>query len=67
MSILDVQQFEKRFDIHQLERTIPVFGGVDLALQEGQFLLVSGRNGVGKSTLLRCLDRSYLPTSGRAL
>ena len=33
----------------------------------GQFLLVSGANGIGKSTLLRCLYRSYLPSGGQAL
>ncbi|MEL7434457.1 MAG: ATP-binding cassette domain-containing protein [Chloroflexota bacterium] len=32
-----------------------------------QLLLVSGANGIGKSTLLRCLYRSYLPTAGQAL
>ena len=33
-----------------------------LTLNRGEFLLVEGANGVGKSTLLRCLYRSYRPT-----
>jgi alpha-D-ribose 1-methylphosphonate 5-triphosphate synthase subunit PhnL len=45
---------------------IDVFEGLSFSLRSGEFLLVSGRNGIGKSTLLRCLYRSYLPTAGHA-
>ncbi len=43
--------------------------GVSLApaLGVGDVLLLSGPNGVGKSTLLRTLYRSYLPAGGRIL
>lgn len=67
MKILDVRQYTKFFNIHHLERRIPVFADLDFSLQSGQFLLVRGANGVGKSTLLRCLYRSYRPTTGQAL
>ncbi|MFN8562286.1 MAG: ATP-binding cassette domain-containing protein [Anaerolineae bacterium] len=40
---------------------------MSFTLDEGQFLLVSGPNGVGKSTSLRCLYRSYLPSGGHAV
>src|SRR5262249_23247158 len=36
-------------------------------LESGQFMLVGGANGAGKSSLLRCLFRTYIPTSGSAL
>jgi alpha-D-ribose 1-methylphosphonate 5-triphosphate synthase subunit PhnL len=65
--ILDVRDLTKRFAIHHLERAVPAFESLSFVLDAGQFLLVSGPNGVGKSTLLRCLYRSYLPTSGSAL
>lgn len=67
MKILDVHDLTKRFEIAHLRRSIDVFAAVSFALYQGEFLLVSGRNGVGKSTLLRCLYRSYLPTGGEAL
>lgn len=67
MSLLTVVDYTKHFHIHHLGREIPVFENLNFTLHTGQFLLVSGANGIGKSTLLRCLYRSYLPTSGQAL
>ena len=67
MPILNVENYSKHFTIHHLNRHIPVFQNLNFTLEAGQFLLISGPNGVGKSTLLRCLYRSYLPTAGRAI
>lgn len=67
MPLLQIENFTKAFHIHQLGRAIPVFAALNVAVDGGQFVVVSGPNGVGKSTLLRCLYRSYVPTSGRAL
>lgn len=66
MPVLDVQQLTKTFHIHHLGRAIPVFDELSFTLDAGQFLLVTGPNGKGKSTLLRCLYRTYLPSSGQA-
>jgi alpha-D-ribose 1-methylphosphonate 5-triphosphate synthase subunit PhnL len=66
MVLLDVEDFAKRFTIHQLGRTITAFTDVTFTLRAGELVLVRGPNGVGKSTLLRCLYRTYLPTSGIA-
>ncbi len=66
MMILNVENYTKQFEIHQLDRKIHVLSELSFMLEEGQFLLVSGSNGAGKSTLLRCLYRTYLPTSGCA-
>jgi alpha-D-ribose 1-methylphosphonate 5-triphosphate synthase subunit PhnL len=67
MTLLDVRNYSKYFNIHHLGRQIPVFDQLNFTLDAGQFVLVSGPNGVGKSTLLRCLYRSYRVTSGQAL
>lgn len=67
MDLLHVENLSKHFVIHHIGREVPAFSDVSFQLQPGQFLLVRGRNGVGKSTLLRCLYRSYLPSSGRAV
>ena len=42
-----------------------VLSGVSLSLAEGQFLGLVGRNGVGKSTLLKTIAGPVRPTSGR--
>ena len=67
MRLLQVENYSKQFEIHQLGRKINVLSELSFTLDEGQFLLVSGSNGSGKSTLLRCLYRTYRATSGSAL
>jgi heme exporter protein A len=41
-----------------------VFAGIDLELEDGGFLLVTGPNGSGKTTLLRVLARLAAPSAG---
>lgn len=67
MPLLEVKNYSKSFKIHHLGREITVFDNLSFELNHGEFLLVEGANGVGKSTLLRCLYRSYRPTHGQAL
>ena len=43
---------------------IEAFRDVSFILAAGQFLGVSGPSGSGKSSLLKCLYRTYLPTTG---
>jgi len=38
--------------------------GVDLEVPAGEFLVVLGGNGCGKTTLLRCITRALVPTEG---
>jgi urea ABC transporter ATP-binding protein UrtE len=51
-------------DIHAAYGSAPVLTGVDLALHESEVLGLLGRNGVGKSTLLRVLIGLLRPTRG---
>jgi alpha-D-ribose 1-methylphosphonate 5-triphosphate synthase subunit PhnL len=65
---LKVQDLSKIFTLHMLGgRRMRAFYDVSFAVEPGEFLAVVGRSGSGKSSLLRCLYRSYLPTSGRIL
>ncbi|MEN6479349.1 MAG: ATP-binding cassette domain-containing protein [Anaerolineales bacterium] len=52
-----------------LESDVPIeaLHGIDLTIDEGEFVAVVGRNGSGKSTLARCLNGLLRPTSGRVL
>jgi NitT/TauT family transport system ATP-binding protein len=45
----------------------PVLHGIDLAIEEGEFVCVLGQTGCGKSTLLRLVLGSERPTRGRVL
>jgi alpha-D-ribose 1-methylphosphonate 5-triphosphate synthase subunit PhnL len=67
MHILDVHNFSKSFTIHAINRTVPAFTNVSFRLRPGELLVARGPNGVGKSSLLRCLYRTYLPSAGRAI
>ncbi len=42
----------------------PVFEGLDLRVEPGEILALTGENGVGKSTLVRLLLRFYAPQTG---
>jgi alpha-D-ribose 1-methylphosphonate 5-triphosphate synthase subunit PhnL len=65
--VLTVEGLAKSFRLHHLGREIAAFADISFALMPGEFLLLTGPNGVGKSTLLRTLYRSYLPDAGRLL
>ena len=43
----------------------PVLDGIDLAIEEGEFVCVLGQTGCGKSTLLRLVLGSEQPQAGR--
>ena len=65
--LLAVRGLGKYFEMHHLERHLPAFCAVSFDLHPGDFMLLRGENGVGKSTLLRVLYRSYLPREGQAI
>jgi alpha-D-ribose 1-methylphosphonate 5-triphosphate synthase subunit PhnL len=64
MTVLQVENLGKQFQMHHLNQSLHAFDGISFTLARGQFLLLRGPNGVGKSTLLRTLYRSYLPQQG---
>ena len=52
-------------DVHKRFGGVEVLSGLDLAVEEGEFVALSGASGVGKSTLLHLLAALDRPTSGR--
>ena len=62
--LLEVENLAKTFRMHHLDQDLHAFAGISFTLLPGEFLLLRGPNGVGKSTLLRTLYRSYLPSGG---
>jgi alpha-D-ribose 1-methylphosphonate 5-triphosphate synthase subunit PhnL len=66
--MLSVESLSKEFIIHiRKGLRIPSFAGVSFTVAPGSLLAVTGPSGIGKSSLLKCIYRTYLPTAGRAL
>ena len=66
--LLTVESLSKSFMLHVLDgRRMLALQDVSFDVGPGEFLGVVGRSGSGKSSLLRCLYRRYLPTAGRML
>lgn len=57
-------QYVKYDDSGQVEETHHAVDGVDLDIQEGQFIAVLGHNGSGKSTLAKHMNALLIPTEG---
>jgi alpha-D-ribose 1-methylphosphonate 5-triphosphate synthase subunit PhnL len=67
MTILTVDNLSKTFAMHVLGETRVIgLDDISFAVDEGEFLGVVGRSGSGKSSLLKCLYRTYEPTGGQA-
>lgn len=53
-----------RFDVDDGERRLGIIDGVDISLPDGKFIVITGPNGGGKSTLARLIMGIEKPTSG---
>lgn len=65
MNALAIHGLRKRFVRHlQDARELSVLEGVDLEVQAGTCTVLRGASGSGKSSLLRCVYRTYRPDAG---
>lgn len=66
-AILNVQNYSKSFHLHERKKVIPSASHVNLTVYPGQLTALIGPTGVGKSSVLKGIFRTYLPSSGRIL
>lgn len=67
MTMLDVNDFGKRFTIHHLNKTMQAVEQVNFSIEKGEFIGIVGKSGSGKSTILKSIYRSYLPDAGEIM
>ncbi|MCX7709155.1 MAG: phosphonate C-P lyase system protein PhnL [Clostridia bacterium] len=63
--MMEIQNLSKEFHMHiRGGKTILSLMDVSFEVKKGEFLGLTGPSGIGKSSLLKCIYRTYVPTSG---
>jgi len=63
--LLRIRNLSKTFTLHQLNsKKIVGCTSIDLTLNPGHFIGITGKSGAGKSTILKCIYRTYIPSEG---
>ena len=81
MAVIEIQQLAKSYQVYQKRegllasigglfrrqyRNIEAVRGIDLSVEQGEFVAFLGPNGAGKTTTLKLLSGVITPTSGSA-
>ena len=68
MQNIEIKNLIVNFDILNSENNVVskkrAIDGVNLSINQGEFVCILGRNGSGKSTLAKCLNALVLPSEG---
>lgn len=62
--LLKIKGLSKSFTLYSLNKHIVASKDINIDLKEGEFVGITGKSGSGKSTILKCLYRTYLPQEG---
>ncbi|MDX3904897.1 MAG: phosphonate C-P lyase system protein PhnL [Pigmentiphaga sp.] len=65
--ILTIEGLRKHFLLHDQDKRLPSCVDVSLSAFPGQLSALVGPTGAGKSSVLKCVYRTYLPSAGRIL
>lgn len=63
--LIELQGLQKAFTTHHLNQTMTAVEDISFALEKGKFLGIVGKSGSGKSTIIKCIYRTYLPQNGQ--
>ena len=66
MSLLAVTRLTKHFSsaLHNTRPSLTAFRDLSFELDAGRMLGLAGSSGAGKSSILKCIHRTYIPSSG---
>lgn len=64
-TILKVEGLTKQFRLHEQAKSIPSCANVWLEVEAGELTALVGPTGAGKSSVLKSIYRTYLPSAGR--
>jgi alpha-D-ribose 1-methylphosphonate 5-triphosphate synthase subunit PhnL len=68
MNILEVNDLSKVFDLHILnDKRIEALKQINFTMEEGEIIGLTGKSGSGKSSLMKCIYRTYLASSGEII
>lgn len=65
--VLTIDAYSKHFELHEQGKIIPSSHDVSLKVYSNSLTALIGPTGAGKSTVLKGIYRTYLPSSGRLL
>ena len=65
--ILQVEGYSKHFELHEQGKLIPSAHNVNFSVHAGELTALIGPTGAGKSSVLKGIYRTYLPSAGRIL
>lgn len=63
--LIELQGLHKAFTTHHLNKTMTAVEDISFGLEKGKFLGIVGKSGSGKSTIIKCIYRTYLPQNGQ--
>lgn len=62
MSYIEVKNIKKLYQVGSVE--IPAVAGISFSIEEGEFIVILGPSGAGKTTVMNIIGGMDLPTSG---
>lgn len=68
MNILEVNNLSKVFNLHILNnKKLEALADINFTMKEGEIIGLTGKSGSGKSSLMKCIYRTYLASSGEII
>jgi alpha-D-ribose 1-methylphosphonate 5-triphosphate synthase subunit PhnL len=65
MNILEITNLSKEFKLHMLHnKKLAALKNIDFSMKQGEIIGLTGKSGSGKSSLMKCIYRTYLASSG---